>query len=66
MITAIEPNVSLNGRYSVTEASALLGIDRKTLRNHALEGRIRFGIRRTNGRKFFCGRELLRYWKSES
>ncbi len=64
MITDM-PHVALEGRYSVTEASALLGIDRKTLRVHTLANRIKFGIRRSNGRKFYTGRELLRYWKSE-
>lgn len=66
MITPEIPRVVLDGRYSTKEAAALLGIDRSTLNRHVRAEKIRFGIRRSNGRKFFYGRELLRYWKSES
>lgn len=64
MITSTEPQVALNGRYSVTEASRMLGIHRTTLNKYTEEGKIKCGFRRLNGRKFYEGREILRVWKS--
>lgn len=63
-MTTEEPNVSLTGRYSIGEASALLGVSRNTLRGYADRGLIRFGIRRESMRRFFEGREILRFWKA--
>jgi DNA-binding protein Fis len=58
------PDVPENGRYSATETAALLGIHRDTLRKHTEAGLIKFGLRRTNMRKFYLGREINRYWKA--
>ena len=59
-----EPKVSDNGRYSVTETAKILGIHRDTLRRHTESRLIKFGLRRTNMRKFYLGAEIKRYWRS--
>ena len=60
-----EPKVNKEGRYSVDETCAALGISRSTLRRHTNKGVIRCGIRRSNTRKFYTGSEIVRYWKSQ-
>ena len=64
MITSIEPQVSLSGRYPAGEAARLLGIHRHTLRRYTDAGAIKCGFRRESGRKFYAGSEILRFWKA--
>lgn len=65
MLTPNEPNVAPTGRYNVTQTCKLLGIHRNTLRNYTNSGVIKCGFRRENYRKFYEGRELTRFWKSQ-
>lgn len=64
MITVIEPKVNESGRYSVMQACEALGIHRNTLRNYTEQGLIKCGFRRGNGRKFYEGREIVRFWRA--
>lgn len=64
-MTSEMPNVTPNGRYSVTEAAKVMEVHRNTILRWIEEGKIKFGIRRTNGRKFIEGRTLTGFWKSE-
>ena len=64
-MNALEPQVSLTGRYSVSEASVLLGIHRNTLRNYTDNGSIKCGYRKPTARKFYLGSEILRFWKAQ-
>lgn len=58
-----EPKVTETGRYNVTETCTLLGIHRNTLRRYTEQGHIKCGMRRT-GRKFYPGREILKFWRA--
>jgi len=60
-----EPKVSDFGRYSAEETCKLLGIHRNTLSRWVKEGKVRFGIRRVNTRKFYLGREIKRIWRAQ-
>lgn len=64
MITTLPPDVHPEGRYSTTDAARVLGISRNTLRAHAAQGHISFGIRRCNGRRFYLGRHIMAFWKA--
>lgn len=64
MVTCEEPNVSLTGRYTINATCKLLGIHRNTLAIYTNDGRIKCGYRRENKRKFYLGREILRFWKA--
>ena len=59
-----EPKVADFGRYNVTETCTKLGICRSTLHRYGKLGKIRFGIRRANMRKFYEGREIKRFWRA--
>ena len=60
IMTAIAPDVALTGRYNSNQAAAKLGIHRNTLRRipESLLPRHQF----LNGRIFFYGKDLQRYW----
>ena len=60
-MTPIRPDISPNGSYSVTQASALLGINRKTLRNYESAGYVTAHLNKMGKRKY-SGRELIKLW----
>ena len=65
MITPIEPRVNMTGRYSVSEASEVLGIHRNSLRKYTEQGLIKCGFRRATARKFYLGSEILKFWRAQ-
>jgi DNA-binding transcriptional MerR regulator len=65
MITATEPQVVDTGRYSVKESASALNISTRTLLNHTNGGLIHCEIRKVNGRKFYFGYEIKRYWRAK-
>ena len=42
-----------------------LGMHRNTLLKYANKGIIKTGIRRSNSRRFYLGREIIRFWKAQ-
>lgn len=64
-MTNLEPEVSDNGRYSITEAAKVLGLHRNTLLLHTDQCSIRCGIRKANGRKFYTGADIKKFWKAQ-
>lgn len=65
-MTATEPKVDKDGRYSAKEAAGLLGVSRATLERYVKTGKIKCGIRRSNGRRFYLGMEIVRCWRAEA
>ena len=61
-MTTEPPKVTENGRYPIGEAAKLLGISPRHLLRLATEGILRYSVSRKNGKKYFSGKELLRYW----
>lgn len=64
-MTPHEPKVAATNRYSIGQAAELLGIHRNTLHKWWEAGMIKCGFRRSSGRKFFTGREILRFWNAQ-
>lgn len=65
---AEEPKVILNGRYSINETCKLLGICRDTLYRYTHDTcEIKCGIVERGGRirKFYLGKEILRFWSNQ-
>ena len=52
------------GRYSIKETCNALGISRETLRKYTTMGLIRFGMRRSTGKKFYSGKDIVSFWKA--
>lgn len=68
-MTAIEPNVEPNGRYSIGETCALLGIHRDTLRTYTdTKGIIKCEYRLIGSRrvKYYLGSEIIRFWRMKT
>lgn len=65
MITSIEPNVNEAGRYTVTETCLALGIHRNSLRKYTEQGLIKCGFRKQSARKFYTGRDILKFWRAQ-
>lgn len=64
-MTSAKPNVQPEGRYTFNETCALLGVkSRNTLRSYVAKGFIKQGQRRTNGRPFFLGSEIIKCWSA--
>lgn len=59
----IEPKVNDYARYSITEAATLLGIHRTSLWRYTMQGLIPCKYFR-NGRKFYLGKEIIKFWKT--
>ena len=61
-MTPTRPHIDPKGSYTVTQASQLLDIDRKTLRRYESAGYI---VAHCNsfGRRKYSGREIMRLWQ---
>lgn len=64
MITQDEPKVKPASRYSINQTCDILTITRKTLAKYTKYGYIRCGIRKDTLRKFYLGREIMRFWRA--
>lgn len=63
MIIARTPDIDLNGSYTVGQVCKVLCIHRNTLRRYTEIGVIKCYRSKQSGRKFYSGREILRFWK---
>lgn len=61
---ATEPEVVDTGRYSLTEICDILRLSRNTVLKYTENGHIKCGIRKSNGRKFYTGTDIKKFWKS--
>ena len=61
-MTPIRPHIAPTGSYTVSQASALLEIDRRTLRRYESAGLIVAHLNKL-GRRKYSGRELIRLWE---
>ena len=62
-MTSEPPKVKESGRYPIGEAAKHLGISPRHLLRLAVAGDIKFTVSRRNAKKYFSGKELLRYWQ---
>ena len=61
-MTPTRPNIAPTGSYTVTQASALLDINRRTLRRYESAGLVVAHLNKM-GRRKYSGRELIRLWE---
>ncbi len=62
-MTCDEPNVRALSRYDINQTCALLSISRKTLLKYTVRGAIKCGFRPHDLKKFYTGKEILRFWR---
>lgn len=51
-------------RYSATQVAELLGCTIRTIANYRLSGKLRARVNRMNGRYYYTGEELQRFWRA--
>lgn len=56
------PLISDTSRWTPTQAAKLLGVSTETIRRYRVSGNLRAKVSRVNGRYFFTGRELKRFF----
>lgn len=61
-MTPTRPHIAPTGSYTVSQASALLAIDRRTLRRYESAGLVVAHLNKL-GRRKYSGRELIRLWE---
>jgi len=57
-----EPEVSDNGRYTVTETARLLEVSRQTIKRHTMTCLINPIFGKKSKKKYFSGKEIKKYW----
>ena len=62
-MTPVPPHIAPNGSYSVTQASTLLGISRRTLRRYESAGLVVAHLNQL-GRRKYSGKELIKLWQT--
>ena len=65
IMTNKKPEVEYNSRYSPKEAAFMLGISISTLYKHTKLGNILCGFYKHNGRRFYRGSDIVKFWGSE-
>ena len=60
-MTPTRPNIDYTGSYTVTQASRLLCISRRTLRRYEAAGYVVAHLNKMGVRKY-SGRELIKLW----
>lgn len=58
------PDIKSDNRYSVNETCDLLGISKSKLYRDSNAGKIKYGVRRHNGRRFYRGIDIISYWRA--
>lgn len=61
-MTPTRPQIDYNGSYTVTQASALLAISRRTLRRYESAGLVVAHLNKL-GKRRYSGRELIKLWQ---
>lgn len=63
-MTPALPTIAMDGKYSITQTCAILGIHRDTLRKYTDSGEIRCGVRRSTGKKFYLGSDIFKFFNA--
>lgn len=62
-MVSVRPDILPYSSYPIGEAAEILGISSRHLLRLSVKGAIKYTISRHNGRKYFMGKELIRYWE---
>ena len=51
-------------RYSASQVAEILGCTIRTIANYRLSGKLKARVNRHNGRYYYTGEELHRFWRT--
>ena len=64
-MTTSQPNVRPNDRLELRDAAKALKVNRSTIIRWTASGKLHCGKRKGNGRNFWSGAEILKFWQAE-
>lgn len=65
-MTNNRPNIDPTARFELRETAAVLATSKSSILRWTSQGILRCGgIRRNNGRKFWLGADIIRFWCSQ-
>lgn len=65
-MTSTEPVCERTGLYTLSEAAAILGVNKSTVTkasNRTDAGRLPYKVRKANGRRVWLGQDLINWWR---
>lgn len=65
-MTSTEPVCEKTGLYTLSEAAAILGIDKSTVTracNRTDGAQLPYRVRKSSGRRVFLGQDLINWWR---
>ena len=57
-----QPDVSPTGRYGVNDTARALGVCKNTVLNWLDNGILRYQVRKSNGRRYVTGMDIIQAW----
>lgn len=63
-MTATEPEVADNGRYTVTQAAKALKVSRQTIYTHTDSNALKCTIHKATGKRLYSGSDLKKWWRT--
>ena len=61
-MTNTKPKVDENAKLELREAAHVLDVSPSTIQKWTAAGKLKCGMKRLNGRKFWLGRDIIRAW----
>lgn len=62
MVTTL-PTISDDSKFTATALATMLDVSTETIRRYRISGKLKARMSRANGRYFFTGREIKRFWQ---
>lgn len=63
-MTTKEPQLNLNDRLELKAAAEVLSVSKGTVLRYTKQGLLHAGIKKSNGRRFWLGSEIIRFWRA--
>lgn len=63
-MTTDVPNVNPSSRYNAKQTAEALGVSPDSVRRYANSGALKCGFWRHNGKRFYEGSEIIRFWRA--
>ena len=61
-MTTTKPNIDPAARLELRDAAAALAVTKSTILRWSADGRLTCRVKMSNGRRFWTGEDLLKFW----
>lgn len=63
-MTTKEPKINLTDRLELKATAEVLNVSKGTVLRYTQKGLLRAGIKKSNGRRYWLGSEIIRFWQA--